>query len=236
MYMATFDNSVVTSISPCLIDKPSLVSNPETLPDSDTGFQQNIVSQPKKVPRSVSVVARPGSSLAKSDPMQVPETMRRCYSLNLIRENRSYNEFADGKCRDKKKHVYFEDEVLFSPFSPILLFPCSSLSRRNFFLAFRRSSVNCLCPIKDGISAVLFKLILTSGREYVWRYPVWSIKFQEKLSYAWDAIEPGLVRVLEILESPEILICFFPVLQSPEKQRVLFQSSKKYLESCDEQW
>ena len=67
-----------------------------TFPEAESGSQKNI-TEPRKVPRSVSVVARPGSYLAKSDPVPVPDTVRRSYSLNWIRENLSDGEAADGK-------------------------------------------------------------------------------------------------------------------------------------------
>ena len=50
-----------------------------------------------------------------------------------------------------------------------------------------------------------------------------------------DAGYTWFVRVPEILESPGILICLFPVLESPGKRGVLFPSPGKYLENCDDQ-
>ena len=50
----------------------------------------------KKVPRSVSVVAKSGSSLAKSAPVQIPDPVKRSYSLNFLREKMSDGEIADG--------------------------------------------------------------------------------------------------------------------------------------------
>ena len=42
------------------------------------------------------MVAKAGSSLAKSAPVQIPDPMRRSYSLNFLREKMSDGEIADG--------------------------------------------------------------------------------------------------------------------------------------------
>ena len=81
-----------------------------TFPEAESGSQKKNITEPRKVARSVSVVARPGGSLAKSDPVPVPGTVRRSYSLNWIRENLSDGEAVDGKFleikRVKRKSCY----------------------------------------------------------------------------------------------------------------------------------
>lgn len=71
----------------------------------------------KKFPRSVSVAAKTGSSLAKSAPVQIPDPMRRSYSLTLLRERMSDGEITDGMCLDS----YHAQE------SFLLVFTCGSL-------------------------------------------------------------------------------------------------------------
>ena len=52
----------------------------------------------------------------------------------------------------------------------------------------------------------------------------------------WNAFpNSGFVRVTKILESPGILIGFFPELESPGWGEVLFSSRGKYLGNCDDQ-
>ncbi|CAB3993961.1 Hypothetical predicted protein, partial [Paramuricea clavata] len=84
-------------------NKPSTVvtgTDKENLPDTTSNTQKkNIPAQAgRKVPRSVSVVAKTGSSLAKSAPVQIPDPMRRSYSLTFLRERMSDGEIADGMC------------------------------------------------------------------------------------------------------------------------------------------
>ena len=86
-----------------------------TVPDSDgPSSSQNAVSQPRNVPRSVSVVAKSGSSLAaKSDPNQSP--IRRSYSLNLLREKYSDGEIADGE--NRRKYCKISCQTIFTVLS-----------------------------------------------------------------------------------------------------------------------
>ena len=72
----------------------------ENVKDSSSNTQnKNVPTQGgRKVPRSVSVVAKSGSSLAKSAPVQIPDPVKRSYSLNFLRERMSDGELPDGRC------------------------------------------------------------------------------------------------------------------------------------------
>ena len=72
----------------------------ENVKDSSSNTQnKNVPTQGgRNVPRSVSVVAKSGSSLAKSAPVQIPDPVKRSYSLNFLRERMSDGELPDGRC------------------------------------------------------------------------------------------------------------------------------------------
>ena len=82
----------------------------ENLKDTASNTQnKNAPTQgARKVPRSVSVVAKSGSSLAKSAPVQIPDPVKRSYSLNFLRERMSDGEIADGRCFDRVYHIYVD--------------------------------------------------------------------------------------------------------------------------------
>ena len=88
------------SCRPVISESYLYFSHIENLPDTTSNTQKkNIPAQAgRKVPRSVSVVAKTGSSLAKSAPVQIPDPMRRSYSLTFLRERMSDGEIADGMC------------------------------------------------------------------------------------------------------------------------------------------
>ena len=52
-------------------------------------------------------MAKSGSSLAKSAPVQIPDPVKRSYSLNFLRERMSDGEIADGRCFDRVYHISF---------------------------------------------------------------------------------------------------------------------------------
>ncbi|XP_028394632.1 patatin-like phospholipase domain-containing protein 7 isoform X3 [Dendronephthya gigantea] len=76
-------------------NKPSTVTTSEKENTKDTPSKNGPAQAGKKVPRSVSVVAKAGSSLAKSAPVQIPDSMRRSYSLTFLREKMSDGEITD---------------------------------------------------------------------------------------------------------------------------------------------